>query len=167
MFFGHSEEVGTFSALYDALQNSAIAGAVASPALSVLFAVALLASGQNSTITGTLTGQVVMEGFIHMKIPTWARRLITRGLSVVPVLLCTLYFGGNEQALDNLLIYSQVFLSIALPVSMIPLVYFTSSKKSWAKSSRTLCGSLLWLDLRHRINSPQHSLDHRNNVMVF
>jgi manganese transport protein len=129
LFFGHSEEVGTFSALYDALQNSAIAGAVASPALSVLFAVALLASGQNSTITGTLTGQVVMEGFIHLKIPTWARRLITRGLSVVPVLLCTIYFGGNEQALDDLLIYSQVFLSIALPVSMIPLVYFTSSKK--------------------------------------
>lgn len=129
LFFGHSEEVGTFSALFDALQDSSIAGAVASPVLSVLFAVALLASGQNSTITGTLTGQVVMEGFIHMKIPTWARRLVTRGLSVIPVLLCTIYFGGNEQALDDLLIYSQVFLSIALPVSMIPLVLFTSSKK--------------------------------------
>jgi len=129
LFFGHSEEVGTFSALFDALQDSSIAGAVASPVLSVLFAVALLASGQNSTITGTLTGQVVMEGFIHMKIPTWARRLITRGLSVIPVLLCTIYFGGNEQALDDLLIYSQVFLSIALPVSKIPLVLFTSSKK--------------------------------------
>lgn len=129
LFFGHSEEVGTFSALFDALQDSSIAGAVASPVLSVLFAVALLASGQNSTITGTLTGQVVMEGFIHMKIPTWARRLITRSLSVIPVLLCTIYFGGNEQALDDLLIYSQVFLSIALPVSMIPLVLFTSSKK--------------------------------------
>ena len=129
LFFGHSEEVGTFSALFDALQDSSIAGAVASPVLSGLFAVALLASGQNSTITGTLTGQVVMEGFIHMKIPTWARRLITRGLSVIPVLLCTIYFGGNEQALDDLLIYSQVFLSIALPVSMIPLVLFTSSKK--------------------------------------
>ncbi|RXA65725.1 divalent metal cation transporter [Enterococcus casseliflavus] len=129
LFFGHSEEVGTFSALFDALQDSSIAGAVASPVLSVMFAVALLASGQNSTITGTLTGQVVMEGFIHMKIPTWARRLITRGLSVIPVLLCTIYFGGNEQALDDLLIYSQVFLSIALPVSMIPLVLFTSSKK--------------------------------------
>ncbi|MBN2903536.1 MAG: Nramp family divalent metal transporter [Enterococcus sp.] len=129
LFFGHSEEVGTFSALFDALQDSSIAGAVASPVLSVLFAVALLASGQNSTITGTLTGQVVMEGFIHMKIPTWARRLITRGLSVIPVLLCTIYFGGNEQALDDLLIYSQVFLSISLPVSMIPLVLFTSSKK--------------------------------------
>jgi len=129
LFFGHSEEVGTFSALFDALQNSTIAGAVASPVLSVLFAVALLASGQNSTITGTLTGQVVMEGFIHMKIPTWARRLITRSLSVIPVLLCTIYFGGNEQSLDSLLIYSQVFLSLALPVSMIPLVLFTSSKK--------------------------------------
>ncbi|WP_086347242.1 Nramp family divalent metal transporter [Candidatus Enterococcus clewellii] len=129
LFFGHGEELGTLTSLYDALQDSSIAGAVASPLLSTLFAVALLASGQNSTITGTLTGQIVMEGFIHMKIPTWARRVITRMLSVVPVLLCTIYFGGNEAALDNLLIYSQVFLSIALPISMIPLVYFTSSKK--------------------------------------
>ncbi|MBP1048380.1 Nramp family divalent metal transporter [Enterococcus sp. BWM-S5] len=129
LFFGHGEELGTLTSLYDALQNSSIAGAVASPLLSTLFAVALLASGQNSTITGTLTGQIVMEGFIHMKIPTWARRVITRMLSVIPVLLCTIYFGGNEAALDNLLIYSQVFLSIALPISMIPLVYFTSSKK--------------------------------------
>jgi len=55
--------------------------------------------------------------------------LITRSLSVIPVLLCTIYFGGNEQSLDSLLIYSQVFLSLALPVSMIPLVLFTSSKK--------------------------------------
>ena len=133
MFFGHGDELGTFSALYNALQDSTIAGAVASPLLSTLFAVALLASGQNSTITGTLTGQVVMEGFINMKIPTWARRIITRGLSVVPVLLCTIYFGANEQALDNLLIYSQVFLSLALPISMIPLVYFTSSEKIMGK----------------------------------
>lgn len=133
MFFGHGDELGTFSALYNALQDSTIAGAVASPLLSTLFAVALLASGQNSTITGTLTGQVVMEGFINMKIPTWARRIITRGLSVIPVLLCTIYFGANEQALDNLLIYSQVFLSLALPISMIPLVYFTRSEKIMGK----------------------------------
>lgn len=133
MFFGHGDELGTFSALYNALQDSTIAGAVATPLLSTLFAVALLASGQNSTITGTLTGQVVMEGFINMKIPTWARRIITRGLSVIPVLLCTIYFGANEQALDNLLIYSQVFLSLALPISMIPLVYFTSSEKIMGK----------------------------------
>ncbi|AQP54253.1 divalent metal cation transporter [Vagococcus penaei] len=133
LFFGHSESLGTFSSLYDALQNPNIAGGVASPLLSTLFAVALLASGQNSTITGTLTGQVVMEGFIHMKLPQWARRVITRLLSVIPVLICTIYFGGNETALDNLLIYSQVFLSIALPISMIPLVYFTSSEKIMGK----------------------------------
>lgn len=129
LFFGHADEVGTFSSLYDALQDPKIAGGVASPILSTLFAVALLASGQNSTITGTLTGQVVMEGFIHMKIPTWARRVITRLISVIPVVFFTIYFGGDEKSLDSLLIYSQVFLSIALPVSMVPLVYFTSSKK--------------------------------------
>lgn len=154
LFFGHSEKLGTFSSLYYALQDSSIAGAVASPVLSTLFAVALLASGQNSTITGTLTGQVVMEGFIHMKIPSWARRIITRLLSVIPVFLCTLYFGGNETALDNLLIYSQVFLSIALPISMIPLVYFTSSEKimgkrfknsKWVAGLGWLCAILLTL----------------------
>jgi len=129
------------------LQDSSIAGAVASPVLSTLFAIALLASGQNSTITGTLTGQVVMEGFINMKIPTWARRVITRGLSVIPVLVCTIYFGANEQALDNLLIYSQVFLSLALPISMIPLVYFTSSEKIMGKrfKNNKLITGLGWI----------------------
>lgn len=90
---------------------------------------ALLASGQNSTITGTLTGQIVMEGFIHMKMPLWARRLITRLISVIPVLICTIAYGGKESALDSLLVNSQVFLSVALPISMIPLTLFTSSKK--------------------------------------
>lgn len=147
LFFGHGDELGTFSALYNALQDSSIAGAVASPVLSTLFAIALLASGQNSTITGTLTGQVVMEGFINMKIPTWARRVITRGLSVIPVLVCTIYFGANEQALDNLLIYSQVFLSLALPISMIPLVYFTSSEKIMGKrfKNNKLITGLGWI----------------------
>lgn len=128
MFFGHGQHLGTFGALYHALGDNQLAGAVASPVLSTLFAVALLASGQNSTITGTLTGQIVMEGFIHMRIPMWLRRLVTRMLSIIPVLICVILFGGREAALDNLLVYSQVFLSIALPISMIPLVLFTSSK---------------------------------------
>jgi manganese transport protein len=87
-----------------------------------------------------------MEGFINMKIPTWARRIITRGLSVIPVLVCTIYFGANEQALDNLLIYSQVFLSLALPISMIPLVYFTSSEKIMGKrfKNNKLVAGLGW-----------------------
>ena len=133
MFFGRGEGLGTFTSLYNALQDNKLAGAVASPVLSTLFAVALLASGQNSTITGTLSGQIVMEGFINLKVPTWARRLITRGLSVIPVLIAAIYYHGREGGLDTLMIQSQVFLSIALPVSMIPLVYFTSSEKIMGK----------------------------------
>ena len=133
MFFGRGDGLGTFNSLYDALQDNKIAGAVASPLLSTLFAVALLASGQNSTITGTLSGQIVMEGFINLKVPTWARRLITRGLSVIPVLIAAIYYHGKEGGLDDVMIKSQVFLSIALPISMIPLVYFTSSEKIMGK----------------------------------
>lgn len=130
MFYGKNvDQLGTFGSLYQALQDPKMAGAVASPVLATLFAVALLASGQNSTITGTLTGQVVMEGFIHMKLPVWVRRLVTRLISVTPVLICAIIYRGNESALDTLLIDSQVFLSVALPISMIPLTMYTSSKK--------------------------------------
>lgn len=129
MFFGHGDQLGTFNSLYSALDNPGIVGAVASPILATLFAVALLASGQNSTITGTLTGQIVMEGFINLKVPLWMRRIVTRLLAIIPVLICTILFGGNEHALDALLINSQVFLSLALPVSMIPLILLTTSKR--------------------------------------
>lgn len=129
MFYGHGEGLGTFSSLYNALSDSAIAGPVASGLLSTLFAVALLASGQNSTITGTLTGQIVMEGFINLHIPLWLRRIVTRVISIIPVLICAFVWGETEGTLDLVLVYSQVFLCVALPISMIPLVYFTSSKK--------------------------------------
>ncbi|MGO2244005.1 MAG: Nramp family divalent metal transporter [Pseudolactococcus laudensis] len=146
MFFGRGEGLGTFTSLYNALQDHKLAGAVASPVLSTLFAVALLASGQNSTITGTLSGQIVMEGFINLKVPTWARRLITRGLSVIPVLIAAIYYHGREGGLDTLMIRSQVFLSIALPVSMIPLVYFTSSEKIMGKrfKNKKIIAGLGW-----------------------
>ncbi|MFC6178194.1 Nramp family divalent metal transporter [Weissella sagaensis] len=129
LFFGHGDSVGTFGQMYSALSDSAIAGAIASPILSTLFAVALLASGQNSTITGTLTGEVIMGGFLHLKVPMWLRRVITRGLALIPVVAFTLIYGGDEGKLDQLLVYSQVFLSIALPFAMAPLIAFTSSKK--------------------------------------
>ncbi|MGO2298110.1 Nramp family divalent metal transporter [Pseudolactococcus laudensis] len=146
MFFGRGEGLGTFTSLYNALQDHKLAGAIASPVLSTLFAVALLASGQNSTITGTLSGQIVMEGFINLKVPTWARRLITRGLSVIPVLIAAIYYHGREGGLDTLMIRSQVFLSIALPVSMIPLVYFTSSEKIMGKrfKNKKIIAGLGW-----------------------
>ena len=147
MFFGRGEGLGTFTSLYNALQDNKLAGAVASPVLSTLFAVALLSSGQNSTITGTLSGQIVMEGFINLKVPTWARRLITSGLSVVPVLIAAIYYHGREGGLDILMIRSQVFLSIALPVSMIPLVYFTSSEQIMGKrfKNKRIIAGLGWL----------------------
>lgn len=129
LFFGHAEEIGAFSSMYDALQNNAIAGAIASPFLSTLFAVALLASGQNSTITGTLTGQIVMEGFLKFRLPQWLVRLFTRMLALTPILIVAFLFGDQESVLDDLLVYSQVFLSLALPFSIFPLVYFTSNKK--------------------------------------
>lgn len=129
LFFGHADKVGTFGSMYNALGDKSIAGAVASPILSTLFAVALLASGQNSTITGTLTGEIIMEGFLHMRIPMWLRRVVTRGLALIPVVAFTLIYGGAEDKLDQLLVYSQVFLSVALPFAMAPLIMFTSSKK--------------------------------------
>lgn len=129
LFFGHGDQLQAFGDLYRALSDNNIAKGIASPVLSTLFAVALLASGQNSTITGTLTGQIIMEGFIHLKIPMWARRLITRLIAVVPVMIAALVWGSTEGALDQLLVYSQVFLSIALPFTMIPLIWFTDSEK--------------------------------------
>lgn len=129
LFFGHADQLQAFGDLYRALSDNTIAKGIASPVLSTLFAVALLASGQNATITGTLTGQIIMEGFIHLKMPLWARRLVTRIIAVIPVMIAAIIWGGTEGVLDNLLVYSQVFLSVALPFTMIPLIWFTSSKK--------------------------------------
>ena len=94
---------------------------------STLFAVALLASGQSSTITGTLAGQVVMEGFMHWRIAPWVRRLITRTLAILPAVLI-IGLRGNSSVTD-LLTLSQVVLALQLPFAMFPLLYFTSSSK--------------------------------------
>ena len=94
---------------------------------SVLFAVALLASGQNSTITGTLAGQIVMEGFLDIRLPGWLRRLITRSLAIIPTVFVAALYG--EAGTSELLILSQVILSMQLSFAVIPLVAFTSDKK--------------------------------------
>ena len=133
LFYGHASEINAFSQMYAALQNSEIAGSVASAALSTLFAIALLASGQNSTITGTLTGQIVMEGFLKLHLPQWVIRLVTRLAALAPVMIVAVLYGSQESVLDQLIVYSQVFLSIALPFSIFPLVYFTSNRKIMGK----------------------------------
>jgi len=93
---------------------------------STLFAVALLCSGQNSTLTGTLAGQIVMEGFLRLRLKPWMRRMVTRSLAIVPAAL-VIGFAG-EQAATSLLILSQVVLSFQLPFAVVPLVQFTSEK---------------------------------------
>ncbi|MDB6054464.1 MAG: Mn2+/Fe2+ transporter, family [Verrucomicrobiales bacterium] len=96
-------------------------------AASVLFAVALLASGQSSTLTGTLAGQIVMEGFLNWRIRPWLRRLITRLIAIIPAIICTMIYG--EKAVGNLLVFSQVVLSLQLSFAVIPLIIFTSDRK--------------------------------------
>jgi manganese transport protein len=96
-------------------------------AASTLFAIALLASGQNSSITGTLAGQVVMEGFIHLKVSPWLRRLITRSLAIIPTIIVVAFTG--EQGTEKLLILSQVILSLQLSFAVVPLVLFTGNRK--------------------------------------
>jgi len=94
---------------------------------SALFAVALLASGLNSTVTATLAGQIVMEGFLRLRLPHWARRLLTRAIAIVPVVVVTALYGEGGTA--KLLILSQVILSMQLPFAVIPLVQFVSDRK--------------------------------------
>ncbi|WP_087607485.1 Nramp family divalent metal transporter [Komagataeibacter europaeus] len=94
---------------------------------STLFAVALLAAGTNSTITGTLAGQIIMEGFLRLRIPHWARRLLTRGLAIVPVVIVTALYG--DRGVGQLLLASQVILSLQLPFAVIPLVMFVSDRR--------------------------------------
>jgi manganese transport protein len=104
--------------LLDPIVGTALAG--------TLFALALLASGQNSTFTGTVAGQVILEGFLDVKIPCWQRRLITRSLALVPAFIGVAWLG--EQSVGKLLVLSQVVLSLQLPFALYPLIRFTSSR---------------------------------------
>ncbi|MDE1995946.1 MAG: Nramp family divalent metal transporter [Rhizobiaceae bacterium] len=115
---GHSDvaEIGQAFELLSPLLGLGIA--------STLFAVALLASGLNSTVTATLAGQIVMEGFLRLRIPHWARRLLTRGLAIIPVVFITAFYG--ERGTADLLVLSQVILSMQLPFAVIPLVRFVT-----------------------------------------
>lgn len=120
-FTGHREVAGIEDAykLLDPTLGSSIA--------STLFAVALLASGQNSTLTGTLAGQIVMEGFLNIRLKPWLRRLLTRMLAIIPAVIVTAIYG--VKGTNELLILSQVILSMQLSFAVIPLVLFTGDKK--------------------------------------
>ena len=111
---------------------------------SALFAVALLASGQNSTLTGTLAGQIVMEGFLNIRLRPWLRRLITRLIAIVPAVVVISIYG--EEKTTDLLVLSQVVLSLQLPFAVIPLVMFTSDRKKMGEfASPPWVKVLAWL----------------------
>jgi manganese transport protein len=114
------------------------------PIASALFAFALLASGQNSTLTGTLAGQIVMEGFLNIRLRPWLRRLITRLIAIVPAVITAAIFGASGTA--KLLLLSQVILSLQLSFAVIPLVAFTSDRRKMGEfvSPRWL-QTLAWL----------------------
>jgi manganese transport protein len=113
-------------------------------AASTVFALALLASGQNSTLTGTLAGQVVMEGFLNIRIRPWLRRLITRGLAIIPAIIVTAFWGENGTA--KLLVLSQVVLSMQLSFAVIPLVMFTGDRAKMGEFvNATWMKTLAWI----------------------
>jgi manganese transport protein len=120
-----------------------------------LFAIALIASGQSSTLTGTLAGQIVMEGYLQLRINPWVRRLLTRLLAIVPAVIVIAFFG--EAQVDNLLVLSQVVLSVQLGFAVIPLIHFVSDKTTMGdfritpaiKTLAWICAALLlWLNTK-------------------
>jgi manganese transport protein len=135
---GHQEITGLSEAhrLLEPLLGVAIA--------PIAFGVALLASGQSSTVTGTLAGQIVMEGYLDLRIPAWLRRLLTRLLAVVPAVLTIVYVG--EQGVGRLLVLSQVILSLQLPFAVVPLIHLVSDRGTMGEHAVTgLLRSSAWL----------------------
>ena len=110
---------------------------------STVFAIALLASGQNSTLTGTLAGQVVMEGFLNIRLTPWLRRLITRLIAIIPAVIVAAMYGAT--GVNKLLILSQVILSLQLSFAVVPLVWFTSKLKMGHFANSTTLATTAWI----------------------
>jgi manganese transport protein len=107
--------------------HSLIAPLLGSSVAPTLFGIALLCCGINSTVTATLSGQIVMEGFLDIRLPAWARRLLTRSIAIIPAAIVTIWYGESGTA--KLLIFSQVLLSLQLPFAIVPLVMFTADRR--------------------------------------
>ena len=107
----------------------------------ILFGVALLCAGQSSTLTGTLAGQIVMEGYLHLRIAPWLRRLVTRLIALIPAVVVISLAG--EQSTQRLLILSQVILSLQLSFAVIPLIHFTSNRRNMGEFATPWWGQVL------------------------
>lgn len=127
--FFHAASLSSLEDVFFGLKNPQIVGTLANPLMSWLFAFALLVTGLISSITSTLAGQIVMEGFINIRLPLWKRRLLTRAVTLVPILIIGFMINFNEEQFEQLIIYAQIVLSIALPFTLYPLVALTGNKK--------------------------------------
>src|SRR5437870_12952227 len=111
--------------------HSFLAPMLGSAIAPTLFGIALLCCGLNSTVTATLSGQIVMEGFLDIRLPPWLRRLVTRAIAIVPAAIVTIWYG--EKGTAQLLIFSQVVLSLQLPFAVVPLVMFTADRRKMSE----------------------------------
>ncbi|WP_195701666.1 Nramp family divalent metal transporter [Companilactobacillus futsaii] len=139
LFFHTNDQLASLQDVFNGLKNAAIVGKLASPVMSWLFAFALLITGLISSITSTLSGQIVMEGFLNIRLPLWQRRLLTRFVTLIPILIIGFLVNFNEQDFENLIVYAQIALSIALPFTLFPMILLTSNSKlmkEHTKSSR-------------------------------
>ncbi|MFT3824719.1 MAG: Nramp family divalent metal transporter [Chitinophagaceae bacterium] len=166
-FFKTGTEVSEIKDAYHLLQK--VMGSSLAP---TLFAVALIAAGQSSTVTGTLAGQIVMEGYLRLRINPWVRRLITRLLAVIPALIVIYVFGEDE--VNSLLILSQVILSMQLGFAIIPLIHFVSDKKAMGNFSIPLWTQILawiiatilvYLNIRMVINEAGEYFTHSHSLV--
>jgi manganese transport protein len=135
VFYRHGQQVATIEQAFELLEPLLGHGA------PILFAIALLCAGQSSTLTGTLAGQIVMEGYLHLRMAPWLRRLITRLLALIPAVV--VIFLAGDQSTQRLLVLSQVVLSLQLSFAVIPLIHFTSNKKNMGTFATPWWGQLL------------------------
>lgn len=129
LFFHATNQLASLQDVFNGLKNSAIVGNLANPLMSWLFAFALLITGMISSITSTLSGQIVMEGYLNIRLPLWQRRLLTRFVTLIPILIIGFLVGFNESDFEDMIVYAQIVLSIALPFTLFPMILLTANKK--------------------------------------
>jgi len=129
LFFHTTNQLASLQDVFNGLKSSTIVGNLASPIMSWLFAFALLITGLISSITSTLSGQIVMEGYLNIRLPLWQRRLLTRFVTLIPILIIGFMVGFNEQDFEDMIVYAQIALSVALPFTLFPMIFLTANHK--------------------------------------
>ncbi|MFT8401357.1 MAG: Nramp family divalent metal transporter [Lentilactobacillus diolivorans] len=138
LFFQKNSNLSAFQDVYNGLKNTAIVGNLASPLMSTLFAFALLITGMISSITSTLAGQIVMEGYLNIRLPLWERRLLTRFVTLIPILIIGYLVGFSDQSFEQMIVFAQIALSIALPFTLFPMVALTSNRDLMGRHTNNL-----------------------------